>query len=203
MRPVLKTSVPKRRFKGAFSRFLIVLFEIMTVTLCLAAKDFVKPEAKPAQTYPAHDDHPDEKVAIAADPYDTPEKAKLFSVNFHDHGFLPIFFVVTNDGSQPLRGYLPPPHQSPRQPEQNPAPHSAERCKGRHHPKTARPDRLRAIRRQSRRPPNPPNRIPILHRKRHPRSPRRPPHLSQRRQRRQRHRTHVLRNPHGQVPESS
>jgi hypothetical protein len=102
MRPVLKISLQKRRFKDALSRFLIVLCAITTVTLCVAAKDFVKPEAKPAQTYPAHDDHPDEKVAIAADPYDTAEKAKIFSVKFHEHGFLPIFFVVTNNGNQPI-----------------------------------------------------------------------------------------------------
>ena len=102
MRPVLTSSFSKWWFKGALSRFLIVLCAVTVVTLCLAAKDFVKPEAKPAQTYPAHDDHPDEKVAIAADPYDTAEKAKIFSVKFHDHGFLPIFFVVTNNGNQPI-----------------------------------------------------------------------------------------------------
>ncbi len=62
----------------------------------------MKPAAQPAKTYPAHDDHSDEKVAIAADPYDTGDKAKIFSVNFHEHGFLPIFFIVTNDGDQPI-----------------------------------------------------------------------------------------------------
>jgi hypothetical protein len=68
----------------------------------LAAKDFVKPAAQPAKTYPAHDDHTSDKVAIALDPYDTPAKAKIFSLNFHEHGFLPIFFIVTNDGDQPI-----------------------------------------------------------------------------------------------------
>jgi hypothetical protein len=84
------------------TRVLIVLCVITTLALSLAAKDFVKPAAQPAKTYPAHDDHSDDKVAIAADPYDTPDKAKIFSVNFHEHGFLPIFFVVTNDGDQPI-----------------------------------------------------------------------------------------------------
>lgn len=55
-----------------------------------------------ATNYPAHDSHGDEKVSIAADPYDNPEKAKIFSINFAEHGFLPIFFVVTNDGEQPV-----------------------------------------------------------------------------------------------------
>jgi len=68
----------------------------------LAAKDFVKPVAQPAKTYPAHDDHASDKIAVAADPYDTPDKAKIFSVNFHEHGFLPIFFIVTNDSDQPI-----------------------------------------------------------------------------------------------------
>jgi hypothetical protein len=68
----------------------------------LAAKNFVKPAAKTAINYPAHDFHRDEKAAIAADPYDTPEKAKIFSVDFAAHGFLPVFFIVTNDSDQPI-----------------------------------------------------------------------------------------------------
>jgi hypothetical protein len=87
---------------SVFSRVLVVLSVVASFVVCLAAKDFVKPMAQPAKTYPAHDDHPDEKVTIAADPYDTAEKAKIFSVNFHEHGFLPIFFIVTNDGGQPI-----------------------------------------------------------------------------------------------------
>lgn len=72
------------------------------VPLYLWAKNFVKPVARAAINYPAHDFHRDEKVAIAADPYDTPEKAGIFSVDFQENGFLPVFFVVTNDGDQPV-----------------------------------------------------------------------------------------------------
>ena len=72
------------------------------VPAVLASKSFVKPEAKSAINYPAHDFHRDEKVAIAADPYDKPDKAKIFSTNFAEHGFMPIFFIVTNDGDQPV-----------------------------------------------------------------------------------------------------
>jgi hypothetical protein len=71
-------------------------------TVGLAAKDFVKPTAQAAKTYPAHDEHPTENVTIAADPYDTPEKAGIFTVKFKEHGFLPVFFVVTNDGNLPV-----------------------------------------------------------------------------------------------------
>ena len=81
---------------------VLVLCAGVLVPVLLAAKNFVKPVAKTAINYPAHDFHRDEKAAIAADPYDTPEKAKIFSTDFAAHGFLPIFFVVTNDGDQPL-----------------------------------------------------------------------------------------------------
>ena len=84
------------------SRTLVVACAVVAFAVCLAAKDFVKPAAQPAKTYPAHDDHTDEKVAIAADPYDTVDRAKIFSVNFQEHGLLPVFFVVTNDGGQPI-----------------------------------------------------------------------------------------------------
>ena len=62
----------------------------------------MKPVAKTAINYPAHDFHRDEKVAIAADPYDNAEKTKIFTINFAQHGFLPVFFIVTNDGDQPV-----------------------------------------------------------------------------------------------------
>jgi hypothetical protein len=88
--------------KLCFPRAVTLFSVVAGFALCLAAKDFVKPAAQPAKTYSAHDDHTADKVAIAADPYDTPEKAKLFSVNFHEHGFLPILFIITNDGDQPI-----------------------------------------------------------------------------------------------------
>jgi hypothetical protein len=88
--------------QSCFRRLLVVLCAVAAFALCLAAKDFVKPVAQPAKTYPAHDDHTDEKVAIAADPYNTADKAKIFSIHFNEHGLLPIFFIVTNDGGQPI-----------------------------------------------------------------------------------------------------
>jgi hypothetical protein len=92
------TPVAEPRWCRAF----LIACLIATFAAALAAKDFARPQAQPAKTYPAHDDHTDEKVAMAADPYDTAEKAKLFSVNFRELGFLPVFFVVTNDGVQPV-----------------------------------------------------------------------------------------------------
>jgi hypothetical protein len=80
----------------------IALIALALPAALLAGKSFVKPVAKPAFNYPAHDLHRDEKVSIAADPYDNPEKAKVFTIDFAAHGFLPIFFIITNDGDQPV-----------------------------------------------------------------------------------------------------
>jgi hypothetical protein len=91
-----------RHFKFSLRTFLLALCAAAIFPVLALGKNFVKPVAQPAKTYPAHDDHPQDKVAIAADPYDNPEKAKIFSINFAEHGFLPVFLVVTNDGDQPL-----------------------------------------------------------------------------------------------------
>jgi hypothetical protein len=89
-------------FLGSRRYLLVGLGVALFVPVLLASKNFVKPVPKTAINYPAHDFHRDEKVAIAADPYDTPEKAKIFSINFAEHGYLPVFFIVTNDGDQPV-----------------------------------------------------------------------------------------------------
>ncbi len=60
------------------------------------------PSASPAKTYPAHDQHSQEGVTVAVDPYDMADKANIFSVHYSDIGFLPLFVVVTNDGDQPV-----------------------------------------------------------------------------------------------------
>jgi len=80
----------------------VAVFTLLFPVLLIAGKSFVKPVAKTAFNYPAHDFHRDEKVSIAADPYDNTEKAKIFTINFAEYGFLPIFFIVTNDGDQPV-----------------------------------------------------------------------------------------------------
>jgi len=107
----MRSSVRRRAFLrcsriGSQRRLAVIAAAALTAatltTAAWAGKSFSKPVAKPAINYPAHDFHRDEKVAIAADPYENPEKAKLFSTNFAEHGFLPVFFVVSNDGDQPV-----------------------------------------------------------------------------------------------------
>jgi hypothetical protein len=91
---------------GAFSKFrfrgAVVATIALVPLLCLAAKEFVMPQAQAAKTYPAHDEHPLEAVAVGVDPYDLAEKTTIFSVRYSEIGFMPIFVIVTNDGSQPV-----------------------------------------------------------------------------------------------------
>jgi len=94
--------MPSQQFGSAGRIVISALCVSLLVPAGLASKNFVKPVAKTAINYPAHDFHRDEKVAIAADPYDTREKSKIFSIDFSQHGLLPIFFIVTNDGDQPV-----------------------------------------------------------------------------------------------------
>jgi hypothetical protein len=92
-----RTPMPQARRLAALCAFVLVC------CICaIAAKEFVMPAAQPARAYPAHDDHPMEKVVVAVDPYDVEDKASIFSVNYRNNGYMPVFFVITNDGDQPI-----------------------------------------------------------------------------------------------------
>ncbi len=80
--------------------FLLVLLAVSTLAL-YASKQFEPPKANPASTYPAHDAHSNEKVTIAADPYNTAQKATIFRLKYLDKGILPINLIITNDGGSP------------------------------------------------------------------------------------------------------
>jgi len=80
----------------------VCAFALLCCLGAMAAKEFVMPAAQSARAYPAHDDHPMEKVAVAVDPYDVEDKASIFSVNYRNNGYMPVFFVITNDGDQPV-----------------------------------------------------------------------------------------------------
>jgi hypothetical protein len=66
------------------------------------AAEHEAPPAGEATSYPAFDLHPADKVAIAADPYDTQEKASLFRIKYLQYGFMPIRIIVTNNGDKPI-----------------------------------------------------------------------------------------------------
>jgi len=78
----------------------------MLLALRAAAKDdkaFVMPRAADAKTYPAHDASEKEKVAVAADPYDRPDKTQgVFRIKYKEEDLLPVLLVITNEGGQPV-----------------------------------------------------------------------------------------------------
>jgi len=88
------------RILSSWRTAAVALFFISVASF--ASKHFVMPTARTANTYPAHDQHSDEKVTVGLDPYDMPDKASIFSVHYNEIGFIPIFVVVTNDGDQPI-----------------------------------------------------------------------------------------------------
>ncbi|MGH8458041.1 MAG: hypothetical protein ACRESV_01715 [Nevskiales bacterium] len=60
------------------------------------------PQAFHAKTYPAHEAHEMEKLSIAADPYDMPDKAAIFVTPYRQAGILPVQLIFSNDGKQPV-----------------------------------------------------------------------------------------------------
>jgi hypothetical protein len=57
---------------------------------------------QPATTFADVEVHDQEKVAIAAEPYDTREKESIFLVDYLAHGVMPIRLIVTNLGDRPI-----------------------------------------------------------------------------------------------------
>ena len=79
---------------------LIGLVAVGTMAL-YASKQFEPPKVNRAATYPAHDAHTNEKLTVAADPYNTPQKASIFHLKFLDKDILPINLIITNEGGSP------------------------------------------------------------------------------------------------------
>ena len=79
---------------------LFCLFSIASISIASPETD--PPPVKDATAYPAVDFHSKEQVAIAAEPFDTPEKCKVFQVDYLKYRFLPIRIIVTNTGDHPV-----------------------------------------------------------------------------------------------------
>jgi hypothetical protein len=80
----------------------VAIIVAVCFSVALAAKEFVKPAAQHAKTYPAHDEHAQEHVTIAVDPYDSAPKAGIFKTDWRDHNMLPVYFVISNDSDVPV-----------------------------------------------------------------------------------------------------
>jgi hypothetical protein len=78
-------------------RALLVLLLLVAVFVAAKERVFQLPKAFHAKTYPAVDAHNDEKLAIAADPYDMPDKVAIFTTDYRKEGLLPIYVIFSND----------------------------------------------------------------------------------------------------------
>ena|SRR5882672_48758 len=78
------------------------VFVLIAIGVSVAGKEFTLPTARPAATYPARDQHTDESVTVAVDPYDMADKAAIFTTNYANADMLPVFVIITNDGDETI-----------------------------------------------------------------------------------------------------
>jgi len=97
-----KNDTSSPRPSAYFHILAAALFVVSLGVHVFASKDFVKPVARPAASYPAHDAHTDEGTTVAVDPYDMPDKLQVFSVDYREEGLLPVFVIISNDTDQPI-----------------------------------------------------------------------------------------------------
>ena len=90
---------PQLRLRLAAAALLAVLALLPAIA---AASDHTPPAVQPATDFAAFEVHADEKLAIAAEPYDTREKMALFRVDYISHGVMPVRLIVTNNSDRPI-----------------------------------------------------------------------------------------------------
>lgn len=80
------------------------VFPLLAVGLALqaVATDHKQPPVQPATAFAAVEVHDKEKVAVAAEPYETREKEAIFRVDYLSHGVMPVRLIVTNLGDRPI-----------------------------------------------------------------------------------------------------
>ena len=75
---------------------------LLWLALPALASDHTPPPVQPATSFAAVEAHDNEKVAIAAEPYDTEGKESIFRVDYLSHGVMPVRLIVTNNGDRPI-----------------------------------------------------------------------------------------------------
>ena len=76
-------------------------FAAALLTLPLLAQHPAPPPGT-ADQYPAFERHPADHLAIAVDPYDTPQKTSIFRVDYTSANIIPIRIIITNEGDTPI-----------------------------------------------------------------------------------------------------
>lgn len=79
-----------------------ILLLLLWLALPVLAADHIPPPVQPATSFPAVEVHPDERVAIAVEPYDTKEKESIFRVDYLSHDVMPVRLIVTNNGDKSI-----------------------------------------------------------------------------------------------------
>ena len=74
----------------------------LPVSIPVQASDHTPPPVQPATAFAAVEVHDEEKVAIAAEPYDTKQKESIFRIDYLAHGVMPIRLIVTNNGDRAI-----------------------------------------------------------------------------------------------------
>jgi hypothetical protein len=102
LHPIMR-DMPQHLTKPRSRRAAAFVFAVFfLVTVCFASKQFVMPKTQPANSYPAHDEHANEHVSVAVDPYDTADKASIFATHYNEEELMPVLMTITNDGDQPI-----------------------------------------------------------------------------------------------------
>jgi hypothetical protein len=80
-----------------------IVFLLAVMLLCGGTAVASKPpKALPASAYPAVDAHPQERVSIAADPFDTPERTGFLRANYLQNDLMIVRIIVTNASDRPI-----------------------------------------------------------------------------------------------------
>ncbi len=87
---------------GTMKTTRAIALMMLGMALPALGSDHTPPPVEPATAFPAVEVHPDEKVAIAAVPYDTKEMEHIFRVDYLACGIMPIRLIVTNNGDRPI-----------------------------------------------------------------------------------------------------
>lgn len=85
---------------SVFLRRTALLGCLTAATLAHAAKK--APPIENLSSYPAQENHKDESVTIAVDPFDTRSKADFFRIDYVGHNFLPLRVLIRNDSDKTL-----------------------------------------------------------------------------------------------------
>ncbi len=73
---------------------------LTALVLAAFAREFVMPKLVAANSMTCRDFHPQEKMTVGADAYDTAAKASLFHPAMLQHSVMPVLVVFTNDGDE-------------------------------------------------------------------------------------------------------